>query len=41
MSNEPEVAFPCRQCPAEAAAARLLGVYGQRQEGLLMQRVKV
>lgn len=33
--------FPCWALPADANAARLLGIYGQRQEGLLMQRVKV
>ena len=35
------VRFPCDRLPDEPAHARLLGLYDQRQEGLLMQRVKV
>ncbi len=41
MSHENQIEFPCRQCPEEPDSQRLLGLYGQRQEGLLMQRVKV
>jgi sulfite reductase (NADPH) hemoprotein beta-component len=33
--------FPCEYLPADAANARLLGLYPQRQEGLWMQRVRV
>ena len=41
MSYESQIEFPSRQCPEEPDRQRLLGIYGQRQEGLLMQRVKV
>ena len=37
----PKPTFPCRRIPDEPAAARLLGLYPQVQEGRLMQRVKV
>jgi sulfite reductase (ferredoxin) len=37
----PAPAFPCAEPPAEARHARLLGLYGQIQPGLLMQRVKI
>jgi sulfite reductase (ferredoxin) len=33
--------FPAASLPAEAPRIRLLGLYDQRQEGLLMQRLKV
>ena len=33
--------FPCQLLPEEPAAAKLLGLYPQRQEGLWMQRVRV
>ena len=33
--------FPSPGLPEEARQARLLGLYGQRQEGLLMQRLKI
>lgn len=33
--------FPCRRVPDDGAAARLLGVYPQAQEGRFMQRVKI
>ncbi len=33
--------FPCSELPASPAAARLLGLYPQRQEGLWLQRIKV
>lgn len=33
--------FPCERMPEDAGAARLLGLYPQRQEGLWMQRLKV
>ena len=35
------VSFPCRQVPDDPHAARLLGLYSQRQEGQWMQRLKV
>jgi sulfite reductase beta subunit-like hemoprotein len=38
-NNRPH--FPCEAVPAEGAQARLLGLYPQRQEGLLMQRLKI
>jgi len=41
MTKHAAVQFPCEQCPTDPAVARLLGLYDQRQEGLLMQRVKV
>jgi sulfite reductase beta subunit-like hemoprotein len=41
MSAVEAIRFPCEALPEEAAQARLLGVYPQRQEGLFMQRVKV
>jgi sulfite reductase (NADPH) hemoprotein beta-component len=40
MSHENQIEFPCRQRPEEPGIQRLLGIYGQRQEGLHMQRVK-
>lgn len=39
VSMTPE--FPCRHLPDDPAQARRLGLYGQRQEGLLMQRVRI
>jgi sulfite reductase (NADPH) hemoprotein beta-component len=39
--NKTCIEFPCRSIPAEPAAARLLGLYPMRQEGLFMQRVRV
>ncbi len=33
--------FPCSELPSDPAAARLLGLYPQRQEGRWMQRVKI
>ncbi len=33
--------FPCEALPEDPGAARLLGLYPQRQEGLWMQRLKV
>lgn len=41
MSAPNEIVFPCAEAPADPARARLLGLYPQRQPGLLMQRVKV
>ncbi len=41
MSDATAIVFPCDRCPDEPGPARLLGIYDQRQEGLLMQRVKV
>ena len=41
MNKPSNLEFPCSAIPAEAATARLLGLYPMRQEGLLMQRVKV
>jgi len=32
--------FPCNSFPEDPGDARLLGLYGQRQEGLFMQRLK-
>ncbi len=40
MSDRP-LAYPCTAVPADSAAAKLLGLYPQRQEGLLLQRVRV
>ncbi len=39
--TEPDIQFPCESIPPDANAARLTGLYAQRQEGLWMQRVKV
>ena len=36
-----QIEFPCTQPPADGPAARLIGLYPQRQPGLWMQRVKV
>ena len=33
--------FPCQAVPEDPRQARLLGLYDQRQEGLLMQRLKI
>ncbi len=33
--------FPCSALPDDAGAARLIGLYAQRQEGRWMQRVKI
>lgn len=33
--------YPCAALPAEGPKVRLLGLYNQRQEGLLMQRLKI
>lgn len=41
MSASNGIVFPCHAVPSEGAQARLLGLYPQRQPGLLMQRVKV
>lgn len=41
MQDQPHPVFPCHALPSEPAAARLLGLYPQRQEGLWMQRVRV
>ncbi len=35
------IEFPCRRVPEEDGAARLLGLYPQRQEGFWMQRTKI
>jgi len=35
------IRFPCEALPEDPAAARLLGVYPQRQDGFFMQRVKL
>ncbi len=40
MTDSKPVRFPCANLPEAPAEARLLGVYPQRAEGLLMQRVK-
>jgi len=40
MNNAP-VTFPAVAVPADPDHARLLGLYPQRQEGLLMQRIRV
>ncbi len=39
LPNEP--AYPARTPPEDAREARLLGLYDQRQPGMLMQRLKV
>jgi len=36
-----DISFPCSSLPDDAAVARLLGLYPQRQDGLWMQRLKV
>lgn len=41
ISNSARPHYPCAAIPAEAPQARLLGLYPQRQEGLLMQRLKI
>ncbi|MHC4714799.1 MAG: hypothetical protein ACYTAN_16265, partial [Planctomycetota bacterium] len=41
MGEPTDIDFPCKRCPEDAGVARILGVYDQRQEGLLMQRVRV
>ena len=40
MSKNDDI-FPCDRIPADPAAARLLGLYPQRQPGRWMQRVRV
>ncbi len=41
MPTHAQPVFPCSCAPASPAAARLLGLYPQRQEGLWLQRIKV
>jgi sulfite reductase (ferredoxin) len=41
MVTAPDVRFPCDALPSDQRTRRLLGLYEQRQDGLLMQRVKV
>ena len=41
MGDLDGIVFPCERLPEDPHAARLLGLYPQRQEGLWMQRVKV
>ncbi len=41
MPAQTNPVFPCSELPASPAAARLLGLYPQRQEGLWLQRIKV
>jgi len=41
MTAADDLHFPCDELPADAAQARMLGVYEQRQPGLFMQRVKI
>ena len=41
MSTIAAIRFPCEALPEDPAAARLVGVYPQRQDGLFMQRVKL
>ncbi len=36
-----DISFPCPSVPDDPSAARLLGLYPQRQRGLWMQRVKI
>ncbi len=36
-----DIPFPCKAIPGDPGAARLLGLYPQRRDGLWMQRVKV
>ena len=40
-SSASDIRFPCEKVPGDAHAARLLGLYQQRRDGLWMQRVKV
>ena len=41
MADEVNVVFPCSGVPEDDGAARLVGLYPQRQEGCWMQRMKV
>ncbi len=41
MAFADHVPFPCKQMPADGRQSRLLGVYGQRPQGLFFQRVRV
>jgi sulfite reductase (ferredoxin) len=41
MPTQTNPIFPCAELPESPAAARLLGLYPQRQEGLWLQRIKV
>ena len=41
MSDVGGVRFPCDRVPDDAGTARLLGLYEQRGQGRLMQRIKV
>lgn len=41
MGLSDEVRFPCDCIPEETRQVRLLGIYPQRQEGLVLQRVKI
>lgn len=36
-----EVRFPCDRIPEDVRKVRLLGIYSQRQEGLVLQRIKI
>lgn len=40
-AKQQDVIFPCQATPEDPAAARLLGIYPQRQDGVFLQRVKV
>ena len=41
MGLSGQVRFPCDCIPAETRMIRLLGIYSQRQKGLVLQRVKI
>ena len=41
MDNHDDLQFPCTERPDDPSERSLLGIYGQRQEGLHMQRIKV
>jgi sulfite reductase (NADPH) hemoprotein beta-component len=41
MSQPIELEFPCTSKPDDPTVQSLLGIYGQRQEGVHMQRIKV
>ena len=41
MSENTDLQFPCTERPEDPSHRSLLGIYGQRQEGLHMQRIKI
>jgi sulfite reductase (NADPH) hemoprotein beta-component len=41
MSENTDLQFPCTERPEDPSRRSLLGIYGQRQEGVHMQRIKI